>query len=383
MRRNWSAVVFTLILFLLFSILGWYWFENNFEKHTRVERSTMSVEARRNPMLAAEIFLTRLGLEVKSQSGRSYLVKPPEETGLLFVRDLGPPLPDASVNSLLDWVERGGHLVAAPSDQLEEGRSDPLLRKFGVSLVKLDDDEEDDDFEREELLLPGRTEGLRIDFDQQRWFEVDEDFDGVTPEVADSQYLRFPWGQGWVTFISDSDVFTNKQISNSDHALLMAHFAPARGRVWLLYSAQMPSLLSLIWRWVPYLVLTIIPLLLLIVWRMTRTTGPQLVLATSDRRDLLEHLQASAEFAWRYDPKCGLLEGARDQVEKRWLSAHPQLLQLDEQARCDWLAQRTGLTASVIHQALYPEKGNSAQLIKNTINLQRLLAALHPDRKVK
>lgn len=383
MRGNRITVVVILILCLLLSLLGWLWFEKNFEKRTRVDRSTMSVEARRNPLLAAEMFLARLGLEVKSQSGRGYLVKPPEETGLLFVRDLGPPLTDASVRSLLAWVERGGHLVAAPSDQLEEGRSDPLLRKFGVSLVKLDADEEADDLARGDLLLPGQTAGLRIDFDQQRWFEIDADFEGVSPEVADSQYLRFPWGQGWVTFISDSDVFTNNQLGNSDHALLMADFAPERGRAWLLYSAQMPSLLSLIWRWVPYLVLTIIPLLLLILWRMTRTTGPQLVLAYSDRRDLLEHLQASAEFAWRYDLKGGLLEGARDQVEKRWLSAHPQLLQLDEQARCDWLAQRTGLNATVIHQALYPEKGDSAQLVKNTINLQRLLAALHPDRKVK
>ncbi|MES9850677.1 MAG: DUF4350 domain-containing protein [Candidatus Thiodiazotropha sp. L084R] len=381
MQGNRMTIAVVLALLTLVAALGWLWFEKNFEKRTTVTRSAMGEEATRNPLLAAEMFLDRLGLEVQSQSGRVYLLQPPEDKGLLFVRDLGPPLPPTSVDNLLTWVEQGGHLVASPSDQHEEGRPDPLLQKFGVSLVSLDEDEEE--FERGALLLPNQFEGLEVDFDQQRWFEIDADFVGVSPLVSDSQFMVFPWGEGQVTLISDSEVFTNQQISEFDHARLMAHFAPERGRAWLLYSAQMPSLFSLIWRWVPYLVLTIVTLLLLTIWRMTQSSGPKLAVETTARRDLLEHLQASAEFAWRNDQKSGLLEGARHQVEKRWLSAHPVLIQLDQQARCDWIAKHTGLTSSAIYQTLYPNKGDSAQLIKNTVNLQRLLAALHPDRKVK
>ncbi|MET0122232.1 MAG: hypothetical protein ABW124_14435, partial [Candidatus Thiodiazotropha sp. 6PLUC9] len=125
----------------------------------------------------------------------------------------------------------------------------------------------------------------------------------------------------------------------------------------------------------PYLVVTIVAMILLIVWRMSRSSGPKLTVEVTARRDLLEHLQASGEFAWRNDQKSGLLQGARHQVEKRWLSAHPVLQQLDQQARCDWIAKHTGLTSSAIYQTLYPNKGDSAQLIKNTVNLQRLLAA--------
>ncbi|MES9861068.1 MAG: DUF4350 domain-containing protein [Candidatus Thiodiazotropha sp. LLP2] len=381
MQGNRMTIAVLIVLLALVAALGWLWFEKNFEKRTKVTRSAMGEEATRNPLLAAEMFLDRLGLEVQSQSGRVYLLQPPEDKGLLFVRDLGPPLPPTSVDNLLAWVEQGGHLVASPSDQHEEGRSDPLLQKFGVNLVSLDEEEEE--FERGALFLPNQLEGLEVDFDQQRWFEIDADFEGVSPLVSDSQFMVFPWGEGQVTLISDSEVFTNQQISEFDHARLMAHFAPEGGRAWLLYSAQMPSLFSLIWRWVPYLVLTIVPLLLLTIWRMTQSSGPKLAVETTARRDLLEHLQASAEFAWRNDQKTGLLEGARHQVEKRWLSSHPVLIQLDQQARCDWIAKHTGLTSSAIYQTLYPNKGDSAQLIKNTVNLQRLLAALHPDRKVK
>lgn len=381
MQGNRMTITVIIVLSAMVAALGWLWFDKNFEKRTKIERSAMGEEARRNPLLAAEIFLRRLGLDVQSQSGRAYLMQPPEDEGLLFVRDLGPPLPQVSVDKLLTWVEQGGHLVASPSGQQEAGRADPLLQKFGVSLLYLDEEEEE--FDRGALFLPSLNEGLEVDFDQQRWFEIDADFEGVSPVVSDSQFLVFPWGEGLVTLVSDSEIFTNQQISKFDHARLMAHFAPERGRAWLLYSAQMPSLFTLVWQWFPYLVVTIVAMILLIVWRMSRSSGPKLTVEVTARRDLLEHLQASGEFAWRNDQKSGLLQGARHQVEKRWLSAHPVLQQLDQQARCDWIAKHTGLTSSAIYQTLYPNKGDSAQLIKNTVNLQRLLAALHPDRKVK
>ena len=379
MSGNRIIIMLVLLLTALLSVSGWVWFHENFERRTTQERTGMDEEARRNPLLAAEMFLSRLGLEAESYSGRQYLTQPPETPGLLFVRDLGPPLPQASVEALLRWVEEGGHLVATPGDELDDGDSHPLLQRFGVTLWE---DDEDGGDEVTDLALPGEEVALQIDFERQRWFEIADEDDGLSLLEADSQYLVFAWGEGRVTFISDSEVFTNQQIGKFDHARLMAHFAPERGRAWLLYSAQMPSLFALIWRSAPYLVLTLLPLGLLIIWRMARSSGPKLQTEQAGRRDLLEHLQASAEFAWRYDLRKGLLEGARKQVEKRWLNAHPALLHLDDQGRCDWLAKRTGLTASAISQALYPGEGDRGQLIKTTANLQRLLAALHPERKV-
>ena len=381
MRDSLKAGLLLLLLLALLSILGWLWFEKNFERREEVVRSTMSIEARRNPMLAAEMFLTRLGLSVESRSGRAYLTQPPEDRGLLLVRDMGPPLTESALTNLLAWVERGGHLLAAPSTQLEAGGKDSLLEKFGVSLVV--PDEIEDEADQRLLDLPGLVDGLTLDVDLQRRFELDESLEAVIPLVEDPSYLVFPWGDGFVTLISDSGVFTNNRIGKFDHARLLAHVAPDQGRVWLLYSAQMPSLLSLIWHWAPYLVLTLVLLGLLTVWWMSRSSGPRLTIQASGRRDLLEHLQASAEFAWRNDLKTGLLEGARQQVEKRWLAAHPVLIQLDGEARSEWLAKRTGLSASAIFKALYPDQLDTMQMIKNSINLQRLLAALHPDRKVK
>ncbi|MEJ2621175.1 MAG: DUF4350 domain-containing protein [Candidatus Thiodiazotropha sp.] len=381
MRDSVKTGLLVGIMLAILGSLGWLWFKNNFERREKTVRSAMSIEARRNPLLAAEMFLTRLGLTVESRSGREYLLQPPEDLGLLMVRDLGPPLTEGAITNLLDWVERGGHLLAAPSAQLQEGGQDGLLKKFGVSLQLLDDEESDETIQR--LNLPGVAERLQIELGLNRRFEVDEHSAAVSPLVKTPGFLMFPWGAGSITLISDSDLFTNSRIGEHDHAVLLAQIAADEGHVWLLHRAEMPSLLSLIWRSAPQLLLTLLLLGFISAWWMSRSSGPKLVISQSGRRDLLEHLQASAEFVWRYDLKTALLEGARYQVEKRWLSAHPVLLQLDAEARCEWLAKRTDLNATAIFKALYPDQLDTTQMIKNSINLQRLLAALHPDRKVK
>jgi hypothetical protein len=380
MRDSLKTGLLLTIMLAILGSLGWLWFDNNFERREKQVRSDMSLEARRNPMLAAEMFLTRLGLTVEHQSGREYLLQPPEDLGLLLVRDLGPPLTESAITNLLDWVERGGHLFAAPSAQLQAGGQDGLLEKFGVSLqfVEVEESEET----TQQFVLPGLADSVEIERDLERRFEVDEDSAAVSPLVKAPGFLLFPWGDGFVTLISDSGLFTNNRIGEHDHALLLAHMAADERHVWLLQRAEMPSLLSLIWRSAPQLLLTLVLLGFVSVWWMSRSSGPKLAISSSGRRDLLEHLQASAEFAWRNDLKAGLLEGARCQVEKRWLSAHPVLLKLDAEARCEWLAKRTGLNPTAIFKALYPGQLDTPQMIKNSINLQRLLAALHPDRKV-
>jgi hypothetical protein len=162
---------------------------------------------------------------------------------------------------------------------------------------------------------------------------------------------------------------------------LLAELVAGHERVWLLYSAQMPSLLQLLWRWGPYLVISVGLFIALLIWRMGRRSGPLILRGQQQRRDLLEHLQASAEFNWRIDPSAGLLRQARKQVERRWLASHPQLQRLDEAARCHWLAEHTGMTPEAIDLALYRSQKEPGQLVKTSANLQRLLAALHPQSK--
>ncbi len=392
-----------LLVLILGGGLGW-WFYTHFEQVEYTARTEMSPEARRNPLLAAERLLRELGLQAESQSGRQYLVNPPLESGVLLVRDLRTPLSRHRVDGLLEWVSAGGHLVVSPSQAMDNELSRPLLERFGVSLVgsnlfgdmawlqeameeaERQAQEREQEQEQEplpiEILLPGDEASLQIDFDSDRWFEVDNEEEyWIAPADEEPHVLVFPYGQGYVTFLSDSDIFRNARLGEHDHASLLAELTAGYDRVWLLYSSQMPGLLRLIWRWAPYLVISLGLFVALLLWRMSRRSGPLLIRGQQQRRDLLEHLAAAAEYNWRVDPRAGYLQRAREQVEKRWLTSHPPLQRLDRAARCQWLAEHTGMTPEAIGLALYDDQKDAASLVKITAHLQRLLSALHPQSK--
>lgn len=367
-------------LLLLIIIGGWlgYWFFNHHEYVTEQVRGAMGAEARRNPLLAAERYLSRLGVTTQSHSGRQWLVEPPPRPGLLLVRDLGPPLPQSRLDALLAWVDQGGTLVVTPGSAFEEGIGHPLLEQFSV-VVESEAFPEGGD---QGLVRPPWSEvELQVEFDAERWFSVDSDEPYfASPDDIFTHLLQFSWGEGSITFLSDSDFLTNARIGEKDHALLLAYLAGDADHAWLLYDSQMPSLISFIWRHAPYLLISLLLFAILAVRRLQYTTGPVISPRATRHRDLLEHLQAGAGFAWRHNPTVGQLEAARKVVERRWLASHPLLQQMDQEARCGWLAKQTGMTAESVHRALYSRQGDTGQLIMITTHLQRLFAALHPDR---
>jgi hypothetical protein len=372
-------MVIGLAALLLAGALFTVWFINNFEYVSEQVRGGMGAEARRNPLLAAQYYLSRLGVTAEAKTGRQLLIEPPREPGLLLVRDLGPPIAPSRLASLLAWVERGGILVVTPGSAIEEGAGHPLLQHFDVTL---ESDELTEEEEAVPVTLPWSEESLQIGFDSARWFSVDsENSYWATPDDEFPHLVRFPWGEGSVTFLSDNQFLTNGLIGDKDHALLLASLAEDADQAWLLYNSQMPSLLALLWRQAPYLIISLALFCATLVWRLRHSNGPLIPPPMTGQRNLLEHLQATAEFAWRHNPSVGLLEATRNEVEKRWLTSHPLLQQMDDKGRCDWLAKRTGMTADALYYALYSRQGDTAQMIKTTIILQRLFSALHPDRK--
>ncbi|MET0066252.1 MAG: DUF4350 domain-containing protein [Candidatus Thiodiazotropha sp.] len=377
MHSRINGIVLILLLALLL-VLGGFWFFENFERQTKQVRFGAEREARENPLLAAGMLLERLGVTTQSQPGRGLLSQLPETAGLIIIHDLGPSFNQTQKTTLLEWVARGGYLVVSPGSHWEDTQTHSLLQTFSVSL------HQDDSYASEEMAwldLPGMAEPLQVAFDNTRWFEITAPENEARLLHQTERSLTYAWGSGRVSFLSDTDMLTNEQIGEHDHARLLAYFAPPGGRAWLLYGADMRSLPELAWRFAPYLMITLVIWLILTLWRMSRHTGPKLMLQRPARRDLLEHLQASAEFAWRLDPRNGLLRQARQQVEKRWLNAHPALLQMEPEQRCAWLSERTGMTARSINAALYPDPRDPEAQIKTTAHLQRLYSALHPERK--
>ncbi len=377
-----------LILFVLLLLLAVVagmaaWFLENFERRSTEVRLGMSAEARRNPLLAAELFLRRQGRDVKSLSGREYLTKPDADVGVLLVKDLGLSLAPERETALLEWIEAGGHLIVSPGKAPDEDEpGNHLLESFGVSLVEYgeSDEEELQADTPVSMEYSGYDEPLQVEFDIRRELMVErDDADWLVAGLNSYHLVGFQLGRGYLTILSDNHFFTNTRIVERDHALLLALLTEDQGTVRLLYSADMPSLLTLIWRSAPYTVLSALLLLLLALWRMTYRSGPILTTGEYPRRNLLEHLQAAGEYLWKLDRAVALRERSAGIVEKRWLQRHPQLARLDQQQRCLWIGQRSGLSAQTVYETLYVVPVEEQKMIQASVNLQKLLAALHPD----
>jgi hypothetical protein len=369
------------ILLLLLLVFGGLWFMQNFERQSEEIRSGFSEAARRNPWLAAERFLQRLDVQVESLSGREYLLTPPAQSGVLLVRDLGPALPPQRQRRLLDWVAAGGHLILALQRVPDPDEPNhPLLASLGVSLQNLESSEQTGGAAPVQVELPGSAESIEVAFAPQRSLLLEQTSpDWRVPAASGYHLLRFNLGGGSITLLSDNRFLSNHEIDKQDHALMLARLVGDAPRAWLLYSSQMPSLLELIWRHAAYLLVSVCLSLLILLWWLTRSSGPLLVRIHAQRRDLLQHLQAAAEFLWQQDRAAGLQEQTRGQIERHWLRSHPQLTRLDRSARCEWLAQRTGLDSAVVEQALYRQQTDERGLIRASVILQRLKLALRPE----
>jgi len=383
---------------LLAGLAGWgvHWFLTHHERHSKDIRTGISPQARRNPFLAAEHFLTRLGVESESISGRDQLLNPPPEPGLLLVNNLGPSLPPEREQALLNWVRQGGHLVVTPDqvwDEEKETAGNSLLDALGVRLLSLeveDEGEEPTGVEKSDqsgektavsIELPGYRQPLQIAFDPDLIL-VDRSglSDGGSRAEEDGYLLRYPIGQGRLTVLSDHGIFSNDEIGEVDHALFLAVLAEGQERAWLLYSSNMPSLLRLLWQNAPQLLISCLLLFSLILWRMMLRTGPLIGKKREHRRNLMEHLDAAAGYAWRTDRARRMFDATQRALEQNWRKRHLALGRLDRRARCEWIAERAGLATDEVEMALYGDYSGEQEFMGVSAVQQRLTEILWKDR---
>lgn len=388
--RNRVLLLLFVLLLLALAGLGIIWFLDNYEQRTREIRADVSPMAKRNPFLAAERFLQRIGIPSESVTGRDYLLNPPEQPGLLLVNRMGPDLPPEREQALRDWVASGGHLVVVAQGEWDEesgSSGNRLLDRLGVQPVVLDsldgDDESEARFEARvsdepiSFTLPDSDERLSVAFSRKR---VLHDSHGRAEwwveSVLGAHLLRFRVGSGHITVLSDNGFLGNEQIGEHDHALFLARLAEGQPRAWLLYSSNMPSLLQLLWRHAGELVLSLVCLVLLLVWRLTRRSGPLLPEHGETRRNLLEHLAAVGHYLWRNDHGEAGFHRTQGALEQAWRRRHPVLETLDRTARCRWIAQHTGMSERAVREALYGEMAGEQRFIQLTAAQQRLAARL-------
>jgi len=366
-------------LALLLSVAVWVWFERNFERQLREVTTGWSAAAKRNPFLAAEHFLRRVGIEVESVPGRDLLRDLPPPSDLLVVNGL-ETLNAERRRRLRTWLEQGGQLLVEAVRVLEPDaapREEDFLAGFGA-LLRANPDEAGKEVIAE-IEFVDYPEPVRVGF-SPGFFLEDANQQASASARADGlpRLLQYRVGDGLLTVTSDNIFLTNRDIGNHDHALALALMSADVNKVWLVYDHAAPALGTLLWRAAPQAIIAAALLLASLLWHLSGAIGPPLPVPARARRDLTDHLEAAAALLWRYGRGGLQMEATRKRIEQAWLRRHPLLHDLDNAGRARWISEQVdaGVSAGQVYDALYQRHHRAQDFTAQSRLLQRLWSAL-------
>jgi hypothetical protein len=316
-------------------------------------------EARRNPLLACERLLTRLGLPAES---RPRLGKLPDSDHVLVLRTTGRFLPRPLEERLLEWAAEGGHLIVLfPSEPevreqiegaLEEGRFElAVARELGVRC-------KDDPSLRQEVEIDFGEGPLRMRWGGSLAFEDPLGrAEVVLGDSMEARLLSIVHELGRVTLVADDRWADNEGLGDAEHdharaVWQMVGLEGGRTGAVLVYGEEATGLILLIAREGWMVVASLAALVAAYLWRIGARFGPLLPELPRDRRDFSEHVVASGEFLWRTGARTALLAAPRDEIRRRLGWARPHLASANAEERHAALAELSGLPRERVARAL-------------------------------
>lgn len=292
------------------------------------------------------------------------------------------------VEQLLDWTRSGGHLLVVAEALWDEetGKSgDLLLDRLQIRQVLSDEPEEPAPARKEKT--PDLTR-LYIDNETApAYFGFDTAFNLTDPKhlaqfsansARSSHLMQLDLGQGRVTVITDSDLWKTANIGKHDNAWLLWYLTQGTA-VTLLANGDVDDLFSLLLRYFPQALVALTALIALALWHAGMRQGPIQAPAPKSRRQLQEHLKASADFLLRRNGQRTLVQALQRDILRAARRRHPGFEHLDDAQQWQVLEHLTHQPSHVISQALgpLPEKRlSSADFSRQVACLQTLRNAL-------
>jgi hypothetical protein len=385
-RRLWLSV--GALIALLVGALSVYLYFKAMPYQVEIDHGP-SPEAQANPYLAAEHFLRKQGLTVSHANSLDILpTLEPHQRSLLLLGDRSNMSP-RQVDQVLNWTRAGGRLLFVAEALWDEktGQSNDLLldrvqvhQSLSKDLKEPPPDPEDDPYPKlTKLYLENEEAPAYVSFDTA--FHLD-DPKNLAQAWANSgkatHMMQLTHGLGLITVVTDADLWKTPAIDQYDNAWLLWYLT-ADTDVTLLFNTDHDSLLTLLWRNFPQALVALIALIALGFWHVGVRNGPLLEPAPRARRQLQEHLRASADFMLRRNGQHSLLQALQQDILRRVRHRHPGFEQLGVAEQWLVLARLTGQPTRVISQAMSPrpkQRLPSAEFCRQVAQLQTLRNAL-------
>lgn len=381
-RLRWLlAAALLLVVAVPLTIL----FLRTHERVTRVETLPPQGEARYNPLYVLGQALRADGVETRARPrlDLTAMALQPHDTVVLLQDSAALPPPTA--RALLDWVERGGHLIVRtpPIPPAELDANGPLLDMLGVDSTTqgsqcapfdVADNPDHIEFCRGRRFDVGPPDGTRI---THQWGD----------DTHGQVFARLRRGAGTVDVLADLDFMLNAAAiggggfdptSGVDGLHDKAHrdltryvLAPnyGKGTVWLVYGTRPPSLWQRVFQdgwpvWVPLLLA-----LLGWLWLRAQRMGSLLPSPTMERRSLLEHVRASGEHLLRYGRAPLLYDAVREAFLNRLRRRAPTAAALGGDAQIHAIATLLQWSHDRVRTALQPPAAHDVAGLRDRIRL--------------
>ncbi|MCU0089641.1 DUF4350 domain-containing protein [Pseudomonas koreensis] len=344
-----------------------------------------SPAAQANPYLAAEMFLRERGIDVTHAESLAVLpdIDPRQHTLLMF-NDRSKMTP-RQVDQVLNWARAGGRLVFVAESIWDEktGQSNDLLldrvqlhQSFTKDLKGTPPDAAEDPYPNlTKLYLEDEDAPAYAGFDTAFHLDDPKNLAQAWANSAKATHMmQLAFGLGTITVVTDADLWKTPAIAQHDNAWLLWYLS-ADTAVTLLYNTEHDGLLTLLWRYFPQAIVALLALIGLWLWHVGVRHGPVQAPAPSGRRQLMEHLRASADFILRHNGQQTLLQALQQDVLRRARHRHPGFDQLNVAEQWLVLSRLTRQPTRAISQALSPapkRRLSSAEFCRQVAHLQAL-----------
>ncbi|WP_347908677.1 DUF4350 domain-containing protein [Pseudomonas grandcourensis] len=387
MSRRWGSIAGALIAVLL-AALSVYLYLKATPYQTEIDHGP-SPEANANPYLAAELFLRKQGLGVGHANGLDILPSlDPHQHSLLLLGERGNMTP-RQIDQVMNWTRAGGRLLFVAESLWNEklGHSNDLLLDRVQLHQSLSKDLKDPPPGIGDDPYPLLTKLYLEDEDAPAYAGFDTAFHLEDPKnlalawansARATHMMQLDHGLGSIIVVTDADLWKTPAIDRYDNAWLLWYLT-ADTRVTLIFNTDHDSLPTLLLRYFPQALVALFALIGLGFWHFGVRQGPLLEPTPKARRQLQEHLRASADFLLRRNGQAGLLQALQQDILRRVRRRHPGFEQLGVAEQWLVLARLTGQPTRAISQAMSPrpkQRLSSVEFSRQVAHLQTLRNAL-------